>query len=159
MDGDPGNDDIGQFLEGIERVQKFCYLGDVLNDGGGCEIAVSRRCHLGWARFNKLSGVLCGRRFAWKLRGMVYRACVRLVMVYGGETWNLKNVEGNILKRTERAMIRRMCGVKLKDRKNTLELMEWLGLMELVLMVARRSGLRWMGHVLRREDKDRIKMA
>ena len=40
--GEPGNND-GQFLEGIEKVQKLCYLGNVLNDGGGCEIAVLRR--------------------------------------------------------------------------------------------------------------------
>ena len=53
----------------------------------------------------------------------------------------------------------RICGVKLKDRKNTLELMERLGLNELMLEVVPRRGLRWMGHVLRREDEDPIKMA
>ena len=30
--------------------------------------------------------------------------------------------------------------------------------MELVLEVVQRSDLRWMGHVLRREDEDHIKM-
>ena len=33
-----------------------------------------------------------------------------------------------ILRRTERAMVRSMCGVKLVDRKNTEELMEMLSL-------------------------------
>ena len=56
-------------------------------------------------------------------------------------------------------MIMRMFEVKLKDRTNTLGLMERLGLKESVLEVVRRSGLRWMGHVLRREDEDPIKMA
>ena len=68
-----------------------------------------RRRHLGWGRFNELSGALC-KRFTWKLKGMVYKACVRSVMAYGGETWNLKSVEDNILTRTEMAMIRGMCG-------------------------------------------------
>jgi len=35
-----------------------------------------------------------------------------------------------ILRRTERAMIRVMCGVKLMDRRNTKELMAMLGLEE-----------------------------
>jgi len=35
-----------------------------------------------------------------------------------------------ILKRTERAMIRGMCGIKLMDRRNTEELMSMLRLKE-----------------------------
>ena len=35
-----------------------------------------------------------------------------------------------ILRRTERAMVRSMCGVKLVNRKNKEELMEILGLKE-----------------------------
>ena len=35
-----------------------------------------------------------------------------------------------ILRRTERAMVRSMCGVKLVDQKNMDELMETLGLKE-----------------------------
>ena len=67
-----GNDldeEDGQYLIGVEKVQQFVYLGDVLNKGGRCEIAVLRRCHLGWARFNELASILCGRKFSWKLRG------------------------------------------------------------------------------------------
>ena len=157
-----GNDldeEDGQYLIGVEKVQQFVYLGDVLNEGGGCEIAVSRRCHPGWARFNELASVLCGKRLSWTLRGKVYKACVRSVTVYGSETWNVKGIEAGILQRTERAMVRRMCGVKLADRLNTLGLMERLKLEDSVLEVVRRSGLRWSGHVLRREDDDPIRTA
>ena len=49
--------------------------------------------------------------------------------------------------------------MKLEDRKNTLGLMARLGLNESVLEVVKRNGLRWMGHVLRREDDNPIKMA
>ena len=35
-----------------------------------------------------------------------------------------------ILRRTERAIVRLMCGVKLGDRKNTENLMKMLGLNE-----------------------------
>jgi len=38
--------------------------------------------------------------------------------------------ELSILRRTERAMVRAMCGLKLLDRKNTDELMDMLGLNE-----------------------------
>ena len=56
-------------------------------------------------------------------------------------------------------MIRKMCGFKISDIKNTSELMERLGLEETVVEVIKRSGLRWMGHVLRREDDEPVKRA
>ena len=62
-------------------------------------------------------------------------------MVYDSEAWNVKIVEG-ILRRTERAMIRKMCGVKISDRKNTSELMERFDLEETIVEVIKVSGLR-----------------
>ena len=54
-------------------------------------------------------------------------------------------------RRTERAMKQKMCGAKIYDRRNTSKLVERLGLEETVVKVIKRSGLRWMGHVLRSE--------
>ena len=76
-----------------------------------------------------------------RIKGKIFKACVRTAMLYGSETWNVKTVEG-IFRRTERAMIQKMCGVKISDRKNTSELMERLGLEETVKEVIKRSGLR-----------------
>ena len=53
------------------------------------------------------------------MKGIVYQSCVRLAMLYGSETWCLRENEMAVLRRTERAMVRSMCGVKLMDRKNT----------------------------------------
>ena len=52
----------------------------------------------------------------------MYRTCVRSAMLYGSETWCLRKSEMAIFRRTERAIVRSMCGVKLVDRKNTEEL-------------------------------------
>ena len=64
-----------------------------------------------------------------------------------------------ILRRTERAMVRSMCGVKLVDRKNTEELMEMLGLKKTLDRMAKANGVRWYGHVIRREDDNILKKA
>ena len=48
-------------------------------------------------------------------------------MLYGSEAWCLREKEMAIL-RTERAMIRAMCGVKLLDRRNSEELMDIMGI-------------------------------
>ena len=61
-----------------------------------------------------------------------------------------------ILRRTERAMLRAMCVVKLMDRKNTIELITELGLKALMKMAA--NAPRWFGYESRAED-DTVKMA
>ena len=64
--------------------------------------------------------------------------------------------EMRILRVTERAMVRSMCGVKLVDRKNMEELMEMLGLKEALDRMAKANEVRWYGHVIRRDDNNII---
>ena len=73
---------------------------------------------------------------------MVYRSCVRSATLYGSETWCLRESEMAILRRTKRAMVRSMCGVKLVDRKNMEELMEILGLKKTLDRMAKANGVR-----------------
>ena len=61
-----------------------------------------------------------------------------------------KNVKA-ILRRTERSVVRAMCGQKVVDRKSTEEQMDMLGLKETIDRLATANGVRWYGHVLRRE--------
>ena len=57
-----------------------------------------------------------------------------------------------ILQRTEGSMVRAMCGVQLKGRKRSMDLMLMLGLNETMVQLAMANSVRWYGHVLRRED-------
>ena len=87
-------------------------------------------------------GLLRGGRFSLRIKGMVYRTCVRLAMLYGSEAWRLRESEMGILIRTERAMMRSMCGVKLVDRKNIEVLIEMLGLKETLDRMTKANGVR-----------------
>ena len=75
-------------------------------------------------------------------------------MLYGSETWCLRESEMAILRRTERVMVRSMSFVwsKLVDRKNMEELMTMLGLKETLDRMAKANEVRWYGHVFRRDD-------
>ena len=77
-------------------------------------------------------------------------------MLYGSEAWCLREKETAILRRTERAMIRVMCGVKLLDQRNSDELMDMLGIKESLDRMAKASSMRWYSHVLRKEDDNVI---
>ena len=55
-----------------------------------------------------------------------------------------------ILRRTEKTMMKAMYGVKITEKRRSQELMSLLGLTDTLHGLARASGVRWYGHVLRR---------
>ena len=55
--------------------------------------------------------------------------------------------------------MRSMCGMKLKDRRKNDNLMDMLGLEKSVERLAKANGVRWYGHVLRRDGLHPLRMA
>ena len=73
----------------LEVVASFCYLGDMLSAGGGCEMAVTTRVKIAWKKFRELLPVLTSRHLSYKTCGHVYSSCVRSAMLHASETWPL----------------------------------------------------------------------
>ena len=137
----------------LECVPKFCYLGDTLGAGGGMEEAARARVRCAWAKFKELSPILTARGASYRIKGKIYKACVQSALTYGTETWAMKRANLQSLERTERMMVRWMCGVSLKDRKRSVDLYSLLGVQS-VDEVVRRGRLRWFGHVERKSGDD-----
>ena len=148
--GDGKEKPVEVLRDEVETVKGFCYLGDRLNASGGCKTAVTARVRVGWMKFRECGELLLGR-FSLKMKGMVYRSCVRSAMLYGSETWCLRENEMIIFRRTKRAIVRSTYGVKLVDRKNTEDLMKMLSLKETSDKMAQANGVRWHGLVVRRD--------
>ena len=67
-----------------------------------------------------------------KMKGKIYQSCLRLAMLYGIETWCLRENEMPVLRRTEKAIMRAMCGVKMMEKRRSQELMSLLGLADIL---------------------------
>ena len=120
---------------------------------------MTSRVRIGCMKFRECEELSRGRRFSLRRKGMVYRTCVRSAMLYGSETWCLRESEMGILRRTERATVMSMSRVKLIDRKNMEGLMETLDLKETLDRMAKANGVRWYGHVITRDDNNILKKA
>ena len=105
-----------------EVVDKFCYLGDMLSQEGGCEHAILKRIQTGWLKFRELSGLLIGKGTSLRSKGIIYTTCIRPVMLYGSETWPTKIEDIRKMQRSEMRMLRWMTGVSLSERKSN----EWV---------------------------------
>jgi len=119
--------DIGNGIS-LETVDKCCYLGDMLDEDGGCDSAVTTRVRSGWKKFCEYLPILTGKGLLFKMKGKIYATCLRSCLMHGSETWLMKVEHELKLNRTEMSIIRWMCGVKLNERKNSEELRELLGL-------------------------------
>ena len=139
----------------LECVPNFRYLGDTLGAGGGVEEAARARVRCAWAKFKEISPILTARSASYHMKGKIYKACVQSVLTYGTETWAMKIANLQSLERTERMMMRWMCGVSLKDRKRSVDLYSLLKVQS-VAEVVRRGRLRWFGHVERKGGDDLV---
>ena len=129
-----------------EVVPEFCYLGDMLSAGGGCELAAITRCKCAWGKFRQLLPLLTNRHLPLLTRGKVYSSCVRSVMLHAAETWAMKVATLNRLRRNDRTMIPWICNVMAKDEVSSDSILTKLGIQDLD-MVLRTSRIRWFGHV------------
>ena len=62
----------------------------MLNDTGGVEQAVATRVKAAWMKFSELGGILCTREVSLRMKGVVYKTCVRIVLTYGEDIWVMK---------------------------------------------------------------------
>ena len=137
----------------VECVSKFCYLGDTLGSGGGVVEAARARVRRTWAKFKELSPILTVSGASHRIKGRIYSACVQSVLIYGTETWAMKADDLRSLEKTERMMVRWMCGVSLNDRRRSKDLCNLLGI-NCVADVVRRGRLRWFRHLERKSVYD-----
>ena len=114
IDGRPQNEvQVGPGK--LEVVASFCYLGDMLSAGGGCEIAVTTRVKTAWKKLRELLPVFTSRHLSYKTCGHVYSSCVQSAMLHASETWPLTKMNLQRLQRNDRAMIRQICSIKPAD--------------------------------------------
>ena len=88
----PGDNAEKVILAGcnIEVVDRFCYLGNMLDAGGGAESSTITRVRSRWKKFRELLPLLNSNTTSLKVRWELYASCVCSVMLYGSETWPVK---------------------------------------------------------------------
>ena len=126
---------------------------------GGASEAVGARIGSAWKKFRKLSGVLVGKQgLSLKLRRKIYQCCVRPVLLYCCETWELTVADEAGLRGVERRMIRMICGVRLVDRVLTDVLRDRMGVVVKIEDLIIHSRLRCYGHVMRGNINSQIRV-
>ncbi|VFQ90249.1 unnamed protein product [Cuscuta campestris] len=100
----------------VPKVDRFRYLGSVIQADGELDGDVGHRVGVAWAKWRLASGVLCDPKISPRMKGKFYRSVVRPAMLYGAECWAVKKTHVRRLHAVEMRMLRWMCGKTRCDR-------------------------------------------
>jgi hypothetical protein len=135
----------------LELVERFVYLGSCVSAGGTIKDEVTSRIAKARLAFTNLKHLWRRRDIPLLLKGRVYKATVRAVLLYGCETWSLRAEDLRKLSVFDNRCLRsiarvwwdqhvknddlqqRIFGADSRNLESTIKLMR----------------VRWLGHVLR----------
>jgi len=88
MKRDGGEVTIGGVV--VPRVEKFKYLGSIVEEIGDIDEDISHRIRSDWQKWKKASEILCDKKIIFRPKGKVYRMVIRPALLYGVECWPIK---------------------------------------------------------------------
>ena len=141
----------------VGEVERFKYLGSVIQKDGGFEEDMKHRIKCGWTKWREASGILCDKRIPIRLKGKFYKAVVRPAMMYGTECWAVGRKIEQRMSVAEMRMLRWMSGVTREDKIRNEYIRGSIGVASIVDKM-RENRLRWLGHVLRREETEAVRL-
>ena len=138
--------------EEIRRVSSYVYLGQEQNQDHAARMEgeITRRIKAAWYSYSQVQEVLKKLKDV-KKRAELFNTTVIPAMLYGCETWTLREEDKKRLQTTERAMERRILGYTLRHKKRNEYIRQQTKFQDAVEEATKRK-LRWAGHVARRED-------
>ena len=93
-----------------------------------------------------------------RMKGVVYKACVRSVLTYGAETWALRVGVFQRLQATGRRMLRMICGVTLRYKMESTVIASRVRVDDLEKHLRqKRLRLKRFRHIVRRDEEMEIK--
>ena len=137
----------------IDFVQEFKYLGSLVHHSLSSDADVNMRIKSASAAFGALrKSVLSNRDAELKVKGKIYVALVVNILLYGSESWCLREDLFNRLRSFHNCCARSMCRVTLahsfRHHIPTSDLLSRLGIRPIDDYYHNRI-LRWAGHVAR----------
>ncbi len=136
--------------EGLELVEEYTYLGQMVSTNPAHEKEIRRRIGLGWSAFGKQNLVM-NSNLPISLKRKVYNQCILPVLKYGSETWRLTKELERKLRSAKRGMERRMLGITWRDRKRALWIRKQTKVEDILVTIKNKKWI-WAGHVMRKRD-------
>jgi hypothetical protein len=143
----------------LEIVENFQYLGATISSAPNVVDDINGRIVKARLAFTKLNKIWRRRDVRLAIKGRLYNACVRSVLLYGSETWPLRAEDIQRLSVFDNRCLRSIARVAWNNRVSNADIRKRIfrtprdarSLQELINC----HRLRWLGHILRMHN-DRL---
>ena len=138
-------------LEGnaLEEVETFTYLGSVINKRGGTDADVRARIGKARVAFLQLKNIWSSRVLSSRTKIRLFNSNVKMVLLYGAETWRITNTTINKVQTFVNNCLRRILQIHWPDTISNSELWEKTQQRPVEEEIRRRRWA-WIGHSLRK---------
>ena len=144
--------------ETINQVDKFKYLGSMITEDSRCENEIRQRIGIAKNAFGKMKNVLTNRHVRIETRIRVIKAYIWATLLYGCETWTINKDMERKLEAFEVWCWRRIMRVSWMERRTNDSIFEEIGKERELLRTIRRRQMRFLGHVMRREQLENLSL-
>lgn len=142
----------------LDRVDNFTYLGSSFTPSGQAHGEINIRIGKAWAAFQGLRQALWNRHdvsLRTKLR--VFNTSVMSILLYACETWPLRVEDVRSLNAFHHRCLRAILRVRYQDHITNDTVRSRCGDTRPVSVTIKERRLRWLGHVLRKDQEDLAK--
>jgi hypothetical protein len=151
------NNDIAIIINGeeIEEVDNFKYLGSTILPNGQSANEIPNRIDAARKVFFQLRKSLWNRReIRLDTKIKVFKATVRTILLYGCETWPMRQEDERRLSVFDHWCLRSILRVRYIDRISNEEIRRRCHNIQSLVCVIQQNRLRLAGHVLRRPQQE-----
>ncbi|KAI5631309.1 reverse transcriptase (RNA-dependent DNA polymerase) domain-containing protein [Phthorimaea operculella] len=133
----------------IEKVKKYKYLGCWLNEIWEPEQEIKIRIEIARCTFQRMKKLFTNRKINLKLRWRMVKCYILPILMYGSESWTLKQHLTNKLRAFEMWLYRRMLKIKWTDKITSEKVLQIMKKdLEVVSTIKKRKAA-YFGHIYR----------
>lgn len=138
----------------LKRVDDFKYLGSMMKSSTS---DFECRRGLAWSAFGCMERIWKAKHLDLNLKLRIFEASVQSVLLYGCESWIVDSTMESKINSFATSCYRALLGISRLDRVPNEDILATVGRRPLINSVRRRQ-LGWLGHVLRRDEREPAKI-
>ncbi|XP_063547168.1 uncharacterized protein LOC134754758 [Cydia strobilella] len=135
-----------------EVVSSYIYLGSLVPDSGGSVDEIKRRIAITRSAMEKLSEIWRDRNITKATKTRLVRSLVFPVLLYGAETWTVRESERKRIDDLEMWCWRRMLRISWTQRRTNISILQEFKVTQRLSAIVHSRILRYFGHITRKED-------
>lgn len=133
----------------LEKVEHYKYLGTWITYNNEQTREIKTRIEIARTVFNKMRILLCSRDLPIQLRTRTLKCYVFSTLLYGLESWTLKQEHINKLQAFEMWCYRRMLRISWTEKRTNVEVLREMGKERELITSIKARKLQYLGHIMR----------